>query len=117
MAKKQATLPKFIRIEEKKSKYTKDKFYGILRSTNGDIITASVVKIDSNHPWIYVEDFKKSEFEISQATKEDVEHFFKRAKLNAEKELDSAEFDLREKKRNFTTAKERFDEFFTWKEL
>lgn len=103
---------KYIRIEEKKSKYSKDIYYGIFRSKSDNFTTAMVVKPNCDKPWIYVDEFPEKDFDITEASMEDVKHFFKKAFVQTEKELDEAEFDLRDKKRNMITATERFDEYF-----
>lgn len=108
-----AKKPKFVRIEEiTKSKYGKDVFYGVVRSECNERIVASVVKSDSGDPWIQVEEFDKAGFKITSAEREDVKHFFKAALLKSEKNADSAEFDLRNSKRQFATATERFNSVF-----
>ena len=103
---------KYIRIEEKKSKYTKDVYYGVLRSQANGVITAMVVNPEKESPWMKVEEFSDKDYELTEADMDDVRHFFKAALTNAEKELDGAEFDLRDKKRNMATATERFSSYF-----
>lgn len=109
--KKQSGL-KYVRVEQKKSKYSKDIYYGVLRSAINGVFTVTVVHSESDSPWIHVMEFSDKEFDLTEASMEDVRHFFKCAYTQAEKELDGAEFDLRDKKRKMTTTIERFTEYF-----
>lgn len=103
---------KFCRIEEITKSRLKDVYYGVIRSSDDDKVFATVVKSKSDSPWIFSDEFLKKDFEFTDAEKDDVLYFFKKAKVDSEKKMDGAEFDLREAARNLKISNERFGEIF-----